>query len=63
MKPVAPARRPAKVEDGVRVDRGMRPCAEWMPVLARPADSRTSSRITTNFIKAFLVRFPKFRME
>ena len=38
MKPVAPARRPAEVEDGVRVDRGMRPCAEWMPVLARPAD-------------------------
>ena len=63
MKPVAPARRPVEVEDGVRVDRGMRPCADGCRYWPGRRISRTSSRITTNFIKAFLVRFPKFRME
>ena len=63
MKPVAPARRPVKVEDGVRVDRGMRPCAEGSRYWPGRRISRTSCRIKINSIKALLVRFLKFRME
>ena len=53
MKPVAPARRPADVEDGGRVDRGMRPCADGSRYWPGRRIRTTSRRINTNSMEAF----------
>ena len=53
MKPVALARRPADVEDGVRVGRGMRPCADGCRYRPGRRIRTTSRRINTNSVEAF----------